>query len=517
MKQLAQQQKNKFNVFLLVFLSLIALAILSRFLFLNYRPLHHDEGMLSYFAWDLAKYAKYTYTPQIHGPILFYVQAIIFRIFGDSNAAVKAGPAIFGTILVLLPFIFIKTLGRKRAVFISLLFLISPMLLYYSRFLVHTSFAVVFWFLVVFNLRDFFLTIKPLNLYLSAVFLALAFGTSETSYIFLAVILSFIVGLFLFNREKFLAYSKKLFFFVKRDPLVIINCLLMFILIWVMIYSVGFTNLKSLSVSLPNPFSRESGLGFWLAQHPVHLGGQPWYYYLILTVVYEPLALFAFFGGLFYIFKSKSVFFFFLFWWTTLTFIGFSIAGEKFPWLYLPALLPLIVFSGYYLGEIWPKIKLPAKVFWLILIVFTIFTALRLSFFNSYNTKELAVYVQTPKYAEDKFKAIKSDCQSNKSCAIIDSNISWPLSWHFKNISSLIYPQDINSNTEAKYIFIGQDNLYKIHLDSNWIQESFYLRDWWVPQACNKPDCIGKFIKYLFFRQTWNSQGGYTVYLFSKK
>lgn len=517
MKQLKQALKNKSNLYFFIILGVLALAVLARFLFLNYRPLHHDEGMLSYFAWDLAKYAKYTYTPQIHGPILFYVQAIIFKLFGDSNAAVKAGPAIFGVILVLLPFLFLKTLGKRQALFISLLLLISPMFLYYSRFLVHTSLVVVFWFLVVFNLRDFFINFKPLNLYLATAFLALAFGTSETSYIFTAVILCFIPAFFIYNRKKFFQYGEKFMQFFTRDPLVIINCLLMFVLLWVMFYSVGFTNLKSLIISLPNPFNKESGLGFWLAQHPVRLGGQPWYYYLILTVIYEPLALISFLVGIFYIVKKRSVFLYFLFFWTILTFVGFSIAGEKFPWLYLPSLLPLTIFAGYYLGDIWPKIKMISKIFWIILVLFTVFISVRLVFFNSYNTKELAVYVQTPKYAENKFFAIKSDCHNNKTCVAIDSSISWPLSWHFKNISSLVYPQDISANSDAKYIFVGQDNLYKVHLGDSWNQESFYLRDWWVPQTCNKPDCISKFIKYFLFRQTWNSQGGYTVYLFSKK
>ncbi|MCL5795521.1 MAG: TIGR03663 family protein [Patescibacteria group bacterium] len=517
MKQLNQKNKRNLNLYLLIILAIGLLAVIARFLFLNYRPLHHDEGMLAYFAWDLAKYAKYTYTPQIHGPILFYVQAIIFNIFGDSSAAVKMGPAIFGVILALIPFIFTKTLGKKRAIFISLLLLISWMFLYYSRFLVHTSLVVVFWFLVVFNLRDFFLHLKPINLYLTALFLALAFGTSETSYIFIAVLLSFILPFFIFNRAQFFEYSKKFIQFVRRDPLVIINCLLMIILIWVIIYSVGFTNLKSLIISLPNPFDKQSGLGFWLAQHPVRLGGQPWYYYLILTIVYEPLALLACIWGLFYLPKNRSIFYLFLCWWTILTFLGFSIAGEKFPWLYLPSLLPLTIFAGYYLGGVWQKIKFFSKFLWLILIIFTMFISIHLVFFNSYNTKELAVYVQTPKYAEDRIMAVKKQCLGTKDCVAIDSSISWPLSWHLKDMSSLIYPQDISSNTNSKYIFVGQDNLAKIHLDNNWKQESFYLRDWWVPQTCLKSDCINKFLKYFLFRQAWNSQGGYTVYLFSRQ
>lgn len=66
---------------------ILVLAFLSRLVMLGAHPLHHDEGMLSYFAWKLATEGSYTYTPQIHAPVLFYVQAILFKIFGAAQRA----------------------------------------------------------------------------------------------------------------------------------------------------------------------------------------------------------------------------------------------------------------------------------------------------------------------------------------------------------------------------------------------------------------------------------------------
>ena len=38
-------------------------------------------------------------------------------------------------------------------------------------------------------------------------------------------------------------------------------------------------------------------LGYWLGQHEVARGSQPWFYYLMLAAVYEPLALLAGLAG----------------------------------------------------------------------------------------------------------------------------------------------------------------------------------------------------------------------------
>jgi len=33
---------------------------------------------------------------------------------------------------------------------------------------------------------------------------------------------------------------------------------------------------------------------------------------------------------------------------------------------------------------------------------------------------------------------------------------------------------------------------------------------------CEKANCLGRYLKYYFLRQTWNGKGGYDVYIYSR-
>ncbi len=114
--------------------AILALALLSRFILLADRPMHHDEGMLAYFAWRLSDFREYIYTPQIHAPILFYVQAIIYKIAKVSDYTSRVGPAIFSLVLISLPLLIYRKTEMRKGIFLAVLFLVSPLFLYFFGF-----------------------------------------------------------------------------------------------------------------------------------------------------------------------------------------------------------------------------------------------------------------------------------------------------------------------------------------------------------------------------------------------
>ncbi|OQA52137.1 MAG: hypothetical protein BWY43_00623 [candidate division WS2 bacterium ADurb.Bin280] len=517
MKVLEKIKKNKY---LLSVGIIFILSVVSRLAFLSDRPLHHDEGMLSYFAWRLSHFGEYTYTPQIHSPILFYVQALLYLIFGARDVVSKVGPAIFGILLVMIPLFFYKLLGKRTAVFISLGFLISPIFLYYSRFLVHTTLVVVFWLLAVLFFALFFRNKNSIYLYLSSVSLALGFGTSETTYIFVAVALIFLLVSAIFsNLIKGLVFN--IWDVCKKNYLDIIIALLIFVLVWCLIYSVGLTNPESLRRSMPILNDDSTGLGFWLAQHPKKLGGQPWHYYLILAIVYETLFVFGSLAFIIKFFKQKKMrttFAFFVVVWAVGTLGVFSWAGEKFPWLFLPSLLPMVIATGIFLGSYWDKLKMVGKIFWVILAFWTAFVAFRLVYLLPSDTRELAVYVQTPDNFQNKIDKIIKECsdKSDKNCVLLDQKITWPLSWNFKDFSTLIATDNYSISSTTKYLIVGSESISNIKDIPDMSKEEVWIRDWWVPDKCRNLGCATKFLKYYFFREIWNDKGGYNVFIFSK-
>jgi hypothetical protein len=100
-------------------------------------------------------------------------------------------------------------------------------------------------------------------------------------------------------------------------------------------------------------------LGYWLSQHDVARGSQPWYYYLIIFPLYEYLPLI---GGIFAtmaVFISRKTmptiqrsFVLFLMWWAFWIFMALSLAGEKMPWLSTHIAVPFILLTGWWIGHL---------------------------------------------------------------------------------------------------------------------------------------------------------------------
>jgi predicted membrane-bound mannosyltransferase len=127
------------------YLVLLAAAALTRFWDLGGRALHHDESLHAYYSWLFATGGDYTHDPLMHGPFLFHANALVYLLFGDSDASSRYMPALFGTVLVGLPYLLrgSRFLGRYGALAASCLFLISPGFLYYSRYIRHDLYTVV--------------------------------------------------------------------------------------------------------------------------------------------------------------------------------------------------------------------------------------------------------------------------------------------------------------------------------------------------------------------------------------
>jgi predicted membrane-bound mannosyltransferase len=124
---------------------LIALAAITRFWDLGSRTLHHDESLHTYYSWLYATGQGYVHDPLMHGPFLFHANALVYLLLGDSDATSRYVPALFGTVLVGLPFFLRgpRHLGRWGALAASALLLVSPALLYQSRYIRHDIYTVV--------------------------------------------------------------------------------------------------------------------------------------------------------------------------------------------------------------------------------------------------------------------------------------------------------------------------------------------------------------------------------------
>ena len=121
---------------------------------------------------------------------------------------------------------------------------------------------------------------------------------------------------------------------------------LIFYGVWALLYSSFFTSPGGLFTGV------WQGMGYWLAQQEVKRGGQPWYYYFVLGSLYEFLALGVGLVAAFSYARKAEAFSLFLVLWALLSFVAYTVAGEKMPWLLANIALPFLLLTGKFLGDV---------------------------------------------------------------------------------------------------------------------------------------------------------------------
>ncbi len=119
----------------IAYTAILALALITRFVDLGARVMSHDESLHTYYSWRLFEYGEFSHTPLMHGPVIFHANALFYYLFGDSDFTARIYAALLGVLVVMFPLLFRRWLGRTGAVLASVMLLISPQILYYSRYI----------------------------------------------------------------------------------------------------------------------------------------------------------------------------------------------------------------------------------------------------------------------------------------------------------------------------------------------------------------------------------------------
>jgi len=176
-----------------IYLIFIAVAIITRFWALGNRVMSHDESLHTQFSYQFFDGQGYNHTPLMHGPFLFHITAVSYWLFGDSDFSARIPVAIFGIILIILPYFLRDWLGRIGAIFTSFIFLISPFVTYYSRYIRHDVFIIVWAMIVFISIWYYLRERRDLYLWFFVAATALMFTTKEVSFIYVAIFGSYLV------------------------------------------------------------------------------------------------------------------------------------------------------------------------------------------------------------------------------------------------------------------------------------------------------------------------------------
>jgi len=117
-----------------LYIILLIAALFTRFYDLESRVMSHDESLHTQFSWYLSEGRGFSHDPLMHGPLQMHLVALSYFLFGDSDATARFPAAAAGVLAVGLVILFRRYLGRWGALTAALLMLISPYMLYYSRY-----------------------------------------------------------------------------------------------------------------------------------------------------------------------------------------------------------------------------------------------------------------------------------------------------------------------------------------------------------------------------------------------
>jgi predicted membrane-bound mannosyltransferase/sugar lactone lactonase YvrE len=180
-----------------VYIAIFALAIFTRFYMLGARTMSHDESLHVKFSYDLYTNGVFVHTPLMHGPVIFHMTALNYFLFGDSDFTARIYPAVLSVLLVMFPLLFRRWLGTWGAILASVMLLISPMMMYYGRYIREDTPSIFFTVIMVYCAMMYLdgprhLRRKARWLYIFSGAMLLSLASKEVAFIYIAIFGSFL-------------------------------------------------------------------------------------------------------------------------------------------------------------------------------------------------------------------------------------------------------------------------------------------------------------------------------------
>lgn len=506
---------------------LAAVAAVLRLIDLGDRPFHHDESQVAYFSWVFYDRGDYEYQPILHGPLMYYLTALSYVLFGDSDLTARLAAAVMGTLIVVLPYLLRDLIGRKAALAAAVLLAFGPTFLYYSRFVREDIFisAINFGLLIaVFRYLD---RPSPKGPAIIGALTACAFATKEATFITL-----FVAGTFLMAAIPFQRWRDG----VWRAPGSIVDRLAAvgwipwayglaaFWGVFTILFTVFLTNPPGLWDGI------YEGLDYWLAQQHVGRGGEPWYFYLAVLAGHEWPTVLLGLAGAVAVLRRPTLLGVFLIWAFVWSLAVYSWASERFAWLVMHPLLPLILLAA--IGIRWLLTLRPAKLR-LLTVPAVLACAAYLGFasflVNAEHRADPREFLVTTQSSEDVKQVVRRVLEvddrvfrrtGNHVVINVDSSegATYPWAWYFRELPVSYVDLSSGPFTEgAQVLLMTEASRTKLLPELAAFEgRRFRFRVWWVRDWSQKFDA-GAWLDWWIRRETWNPIGGMPGWVYVRR
>jgi uncharacterized protein (TIGR03663 family) len=330
-----------------------AIAAGLRFYALGAQPLQESEAAQALAAWWFLGIGNWELGIDTYSPLLFLGNVFGFALFGASEALARLVPALFGTLLVVLPYFLRRRLGRSGALAASVLLSLSPSTLFFSRYLGGPIVVATCVLAMLGGFLGYLDSKQPKYAYLIAGALALSLSADSMIYTFVLIFGTFLLLLGLLDRlaNVDMGWSEVLVAWgaAREERDLLKNSALVLVVVLGLVCTAFLLNFAGLPAAL-------DFLPAWVAQFRPQPGSQPWYYYFQLLVFYEPLILvFGLIGLVYHYLRQRDLLTTFLLYWTVAAAVIYTLVGQKAPGNVLLLVLPLALLASLWIGRFWDQ------------------------------------------------------------------------------------------------------------------------------------------------------------------
>jgi uncharacterized protein (TIGR03663 family) len=376
MTNLTAWLRNRDRTELAIWAGLIVLALVLRIWDLGARPFHHDESQDAYFSYGLKivyghPTETFQYNPLLHGPLRFYLTALVYKLFGDSDFTARLAPACMGTLLVALPYLLRHQLGRVAALSAGVILAVSPTILYFSRFAREDIYLAALTLALFVACFRFLRRPHPATVALIGALIALCFATKESGLVSVAFVGAFFIlaavvqGVVARRAGRSFADGEVLSAIRAVHWSGWVYGLAALLFLYSLLFTVFFARSTCMTTAYTmgghaHPAHSTSclnavfyGLDYWRAQQEVARGGdKAWLYGAILIGEEWPVMLLAAVGAV-AAFLRPTTLRLFLVWIFATTLAFYCWGSERFAWLAIHPLVPAVLLAGVGLQALW--------------------------------------------------------------------------------------------------------------------------------------------------------------------
>ena len=177
----------------IIFVIIMLFTVFTRFYTLDARVISHDETIhVFHNAYSLYTGQGYKHDPLSHGPFQFHMVALSYFLFGDNDLTARIPAALFSIGTVAFVWFYRRYLGRAGMFIAMSMMAISPILLFYGRYVREDIYAAFSGIVFLWAMFRYLETGRPKYTYWAILVLALHFTDKETAFIYAAQALIFL-------------------------------------------------------------------------------------------------------------------------------------------------------------------------------------------------------------------------------------------------------------------------------------------------------------------------------------